>query len=447
MNLRPQPGPQTDFLCTSADIAGYGGAAGGGKTFGILLEALRHVNNPKFGAVIFRRTYPQIKSQGGLWDESMLIYPQVGGIPRASDTQWVFPSGAKITFSHMQHEKDKLSWQGSQIPLIVFDEATHFDEEQFFYMLSRNRSTSGVQPYMRLTCNPDASSWVKEFFAPWVDSKYEAKTGRPAAKSGEIRYFIRKAGEVIWLEDDDPRIQDPDLAKRPKSVTFIHSTIFDNKILLEKDPGYLQNLESLTLLERERLLHGNWDIEEGDKLFERKWFPIIPPHEVPPLVAKVRYWDLAATAEKDNKRACYTAGVLMGKDAKNRVYILDVRRVRYSSTDVKDLVEMTAHADGPLVEIVMEQEPGSAGKSVIEDYIRLLIGFVFRGDRPTGEKVVRAKPLVTQAAAGNVILVQGLWNSEFLEEAEEYPLKYKDQIDAASGALAEIAGVGTFAFA
>src|SRR4051794_4864080 len=80
-DIAPQPGPQTMFLTTPADIAGYGGAAGGGKSFGLLLEALRHIHNPDFGWVIFRRTYPEIKNEGGLWDDSSDLFPLIGGEP------------------------------------------------------------------------------------------------------------------------------------------------------------------------------------------------------------------------------------------------------------------------------------------------------------------------------------------------------------------------------
>jgi len=151
IEIRPQAGPQENFLATEADIAIYGGAAGGGKTWALLLEPLRHIHNPEFGAVIFRRTYPQIRSEGGLWSESSTIYPAMGGQPRESILDWTFPAGGRIKFAHMQHEINRLDWQGAQIPLIEFDELTHFTKEQFFYMLSRNRSTCGVRPYIRAT--------------------------------------------------------------------------------------------------------------------------------------------------------------------------------------------------------------------------------------------------------------------------------------------------------
>src|SRR5690606_135321 len=111
---------------------------------------------------IFRKTYPQVRNEGGLWDESETLYPLMGAEPIVTRLEWRFPSGATVRFAHLDHESDKYNWQGAQIALIGFDEVTQFSESQFFYMLSRNRSTCGVRPYIRATCNPDADSWVAE---------------------------------------------------------------------------------------------------------------------------------------------------------------------------------------------------------------------------------------------------------------------------------------------
>jgi hypothetical protein len=90
--ISPQPGPQTEFLRTAADICMYGGAAGGGKTVGLILEPLRYVSQvPGFTAVFFRRTTPEIINPGGLWDESLNFYPRFGGIPHHRAHEWRWP--------------------------------------------------------------------------------------------------------------------------------------------------------------------------------------------------------------------------------------------------------------------------------------------------------------------------------------------------------------------
>ena len=122
MILKPQPGKQEMFLSSPADTAIYGGAAGGGKTYALLLENVRHIDNPNFGSVIFRRDSTQITNEGGLWDTAQDIYAQLGGVAKQSPKYIIeFPSGAKITFAHLQYEKHAKSYQGSQIPLICFD--------------------------------------------------------------------------------------------------------------------------------------------------------------------------------------------------------------------------------------------------------------------------------------------------------------------------------------
>ncbi len=252
----------------------YGGAAGGGKTFGLLLDAAKpeRIRNGGYGAVIFRRTSKQVRNEGGLWDESVKLYSLIGATPRRSFLTWEFDSGAKVTFAHLQHEENKLDWQGAQVPYIGFDELTHFTESQFFYLLSRNRSMSGVKPVVRATCNP-APGWVKAFLAPWLDKGYP----HPAL-SGEVRWFVRENGQILWV-DEGHRDED---GQPPKSVTFIRSTIHDNQALLAVNPEYLTNLKSLPLVEQARLLHGDWDVFEG--AFFDEWsearHAVTPPYTV-----------------------------------------------------------------------------------------------------------------------------------------------------------------------
>ena len=260
IKIGPQEGPQERFLATAADICIYGGAAGGGKTFGLLLEPIRHMKNKNYNAVIFRSNYTQVTSPGGLWDSSGKIYSLVkGAYPlKTPKLHWTFPSGATVNFAHLGSDDDCNNWQGSQIAMIGFDELTHFTKHQFFYMLSRNRTDSGVAPYVRATCNPDADSWVADFIKWWI----EPGTGYPIPeRSGVIRYMIRVNDEIIWGDSIEELAQQGYDPADVKSVTFIASTLQDNKILMKIDPGYLANLKALPTVERERLLFGNWKIK------------------------------------------------------------------------------------------------------------------------------------------------------------------------------------------
>jgi len=274
--IRPQEGFQFDFLSTSADIAIGGGAAGAGKTYALLMEPLRHINTKGFGSVIFRRTSPQIKAQGGLWDTSMELYPHVGAKPRESVLEWIFNKGVKLKFSHLEYEKDILNWQGSQIPFIGFDELTHFTEKMFFYLVSRNRSVCGVKPYVRGTCNPDPDSWVSNFIEYWIEQDPSSPFyGLPIVdRCGKLRYFMGDSDSYVWGDtkqeviDKCPHLIKPQLEANPelnpkdlvKSVTFIPGSIYNNKELLKADPGYLGNLMAQDENTRRQLLEGNWKI-------------------------------------------------------------------------------------------------------------------------------------------------------------------------------------------
>ena len=163
--IRPQAGPQEAFLATEADIAIYGGAAGGGKSWRCCsnrsaTSATRTSARSSSAATASRSA---TRAACGTRAPSSTRWSAPGR--RRSILQWQFPSGAKLKFAHLEHEKTKYDWQGSQIPLIGFDELTHFSRSQFLYMLSRNRSTCGVRPYIRATTNPDADSWVADFIA------------------------------------------------------------------------------------------------------------------------------------------------------------------------------------------------------------------------------------------------------------------------------------------
>ncbi len=439
--FRPQPGPQEDFLACSADVAIYGGAAGGGKTVGLLFDQARWCPQvADFQGVIFRRTYPEIMNQGGLWDETMKLFPMLGGTPHKSDTKWSWPNGSSIKLSHMQHDDDVLSWMGSQPAVVSFDELTHFSERQFWYMISRLRSTCGVQPYLRASCNPDVASWVAKLIEWFIDPR----TGFPIKeRSGVLRWFVRIGEKTIWSENKDDKAF---LGNPPMSFTFIPAKVTDNKALLDRDPDYLTKLKNLPAYERATLFEGNWKVSlSKGMLFKRENFKVISaiPSDI---VAWVRYWDRAATEPSPiNPDPDATSGTLMGRRSNGRFVIAHEKNIRATPFKVCDTIKQHGAVDPEGTQIVLEEDPGQAGKAEIAYMAKELAGFPVSTVRPTQAKVVRWRPFASQVEFGNVDIVAGDWNDAYLTEmdglvdesqVDHVPVGYHDDRgDSSSGAF------------
>ena len=272
----PNSEPQTQFIETDADIAIIGGSAGGGKTVSELLEPSQDFDCPGFNAVIFRRTMKEIKEEGGIWDKSMELYPLISGKPNLTERYWTFPSGASLQFAGLENESSKYSWKGLEVCDILFDELTEFLESQFWYLISRNRSSCGRKRRIRGSTNPHPG-WVKRLLAPWVD-----RTFPNPAKSGEIRYFKRENDKMVWVEDPGPKqvctkgengeqcllAGCEDCFSSVKSITFIRSTVYHNRDLLRDNPDYIASLGVQDEVEKKRLLHGDWDAKPANLMLD-----------------------------------------------------------------------------------------------------------------------------------------------------------------------------------
>lgn len=247
----------------------YGGAAGGGKSDYLLVEALRQVHLPNYNGIIFRKTFPQLSE---LIDRSQYLYGRA--FPRAkyndSKHAWVFPSGAKIFFGNMQRSADKTNYQGKRYDFVGFDELTQFTWEEYSYLYSRNRpSGPGTRVYRRATGNPGGigHGWVKQYFVT------AAPAGTPITQ--EIRVPNEK-GELITYN---------------RSRIFIPSKVWDNQKLLDADPNYVANLGMMDEADRAALLEGSWDTFEGQVFIEwrdspegyqsRRWTHVIDDFDIP----------------------------------------------------------------------------------------------------------------------------------------------------------------------
>lgn len=439
--LRPQPS-QEQFLSSPADIVFYGGAAGGGKTWSLLMEPTRHITTVKgFGAVFFRRTGPQIRGEGGPWDESFGIYPHLDGRERSGYLDWTFPPyNNRITFSHMEYEKDRFNWKSSQIPLIIFDQLEDFTRKMFFYMLSRNRSTCGVSPYVRAGYNPipaddQPGGWLHEFVGWYLDDNLEYPD---PTKAGIVRWFVNIRDTLHWYNDKETAVAaHPGIP--PKSFTFIPASVYDNQVLLTKDPQYIANLFALDYIDQERLLHSNHKIKpEAGKVINRDWLRI----EDRPLTAvrTLRFWDFAAT-EKKIKMGAATASVKMCKDTAGGYGILDMTEEWISAAAVDDHAVTVAGQDGRTIWQYWEEEGGSSGKRTTAALARKMAGLNCAGVRPTGDKLDRLRPFAAQCKAGNVWLLRADWNDRLLSALHNTPDGLWDIRDCCSGGFGELANV------
>lgn len=264
----PQP-RQAEFMRRYEDEVLFGGAAGGGKSDALVIEALRQIKIPHYKGLILRKTYPQLAE---LIDKSFLYYPLIDKKARYNDSKhtWKFSSGAKIIFGSLQHDKDKYNYQGQAYDYIAFDELTHFTWDEYSYLMSRNRPNGpGTRCYMRASANPGGlgHAWVKERFI----------TPMPPMTT------IREEVELLLpggLKE-----------KRWKTRVFVPSKVTDNKALMTNDPNYIVRLASMPEAERRALLYGDWDAYVGqvfgewkndpDHYRDRRFTHVIEPFEPP----------------------------------------------------------------------------------------------------------------------------------------------------------------------
>jgi hypothetical protein len=263
----PNAGPQTEFLAASEQEVLYGGAAGGGKSYGLLADPMRYFDNPNFNGIILRRTNDELREL--LW-KSQELYPKAfqGAKWQEKKSQWTFPSGAKLWLTYLERDQDVLRYQGQAFTYIAFDELTQYASPfAWTYMRSRLRTTDQTLPiYMRGTTNPGGPGhgWVKKMF---IDPA-------PANKK-----FIAKdldSGNDLVYPEGHARAGEPLFHRR-----FIPASLYDNPYLTE-DGAYEANLLSLPEMQRRQLLEGDWGVADGAAFSEfRPNVHVIEPYDIP----------------------------------------------------------------------------------------------------------------------------------------------------------------------
>lgn len=242
---------QQAFIDSQAFETLFGGAAGGGKSYGQLVDGLLYaLKYPKSKQIIFRSTFADLEKS--LIRTSMNLYPLSIANYNDSKHTWKFKNGSIIDFGYIQYEKDVYQYQSAEYDVIRFDELTHFTEFMYTYMISRCRGANPYPKGIKSSTNPGGigHNWVKERFidigAPNVIHTCKLETGETTTR------------------------------------IFIPSLVQDNKFMLTYDPDYIKRLDALPEKERKALKYGNWDIFDGQFFteFDRN-IHVIEPFVIP----------------------------------------------------------------------------------------------------------------------------------------------------------------------
>ena len=280
--FHPNDGPQTDFLAAGEKDVLYGGAAGGGKSYAMLVDPLRYAHKKAHRALILRRSMPELRE---MIDKSRELYPQAfpGAKFKEVEKLWNFPSGAQVHFGFLERDADVYRYQGQAYSWIGFDEITHLPTEfSWNYLASRLRTTDPeIQTYLRCTANPGGvgSHWVKKrYIEPQEHNKsFEGKDG-----------LTRK---------------------------FIPAKLSDNPYL-DADGVYEQMLKSLPPTQRQQLLEGNWDVAEGAAFTEFEPLKhVITPFALPVHWERVKGIDYGYASE-----SCCLWGIMDMNDGTLIIY-------------------------------------------------------------------------------------------------------------------------------
>ena len=283
--ITPQKGGQENMLSIDVDILIGGGSRGGTKSFSLILEAQKDIDNKFFKALLFRKEIDDLQN---LIDESSNIYYQFGEYNKSkNDMTWNLTKGGSIKFNYYSDSYDdfKVRFQGKQFAYIGIDEITHIEYNKFKYLITCNRNAYKIRNRFWGTCNPDPDSWVAQFIDWWI-----GEDGYPIPeRNGVIRYCFMDGDDVSTIYWGDTREEvyqqcrhTIDKYWKPeyeeygtpqelfiKSVAFVEAKLSDNKKLMQSDGSYLANLANQSEEQRARDLDGNWKYRSlGDDLIK-----------------------------------------------------------------------------------------------------------------------------------------------------------------------------------
>lgn len=464
MKVEPQEGPQCTFISCMGGVSGterrdqdfplifYGGAAGGGKSWSLLADALKYIDCPDFYAVFFRKTVKQLRRT--LWKEAKKMYMPLiidssgkfigKAAIKEQDMIIRFPTGATLEFSFLDRDSDcEMNWQGAEITAAYFDEFTHFSEYVFNYIRTRMRSDSKYESFIRAGMNPHPTHFVHKYLDIFIDQTtglaIKEYSGRPA-------YYIVDKGQIVtdWSMES---LLEKYPKKSPRKYTMIPSSLDDNAHMLAKNSDYREVLEANDPANAAMLLSGNWKYTpDSNGVWTRS---LITPSQIlekePEGCIYYRAYDKAssvpATEGGDSKTLDpdYTCSVMFAQDNQKNVYVMG-NYIRDSDTGLQmaryrqkpgprdqTILKQALHDQemyGSRVTQYMPQDVGQAGVSECKQAISALLsgGVLAKKDPAVGNKSksIRFEPFCVKCHVGEVYWIKSsfdaaVWDYMLLE--------------------------------
>lgn len=445
---------QRQFLALDCEEALFGGSAGGGKSVALLYDALKNIDVPGYIAGLFRLTDEDWKQPDSLLTRATDWFSETDARWDAKLSSFRFPSGALLHFGsgHNGHLVSlKRAYQGIAFQMLGFDELGQWPEDCYRFLIgSRLRAGENKKPVQlraRGTANPGGQEWVRERF---IDGA-ESADGR-SYKEDHKAYVTEGVPLPAPAVYEAPASQDAvDLAAKlgrtAQGAFFVPSFLSDN-------PGYdgargddyRMQLVKLDPVTRAQMEGGDWWVNTAGKLFRSEWFQYLEAR--PPGLEWLRSWDLAGTAvTKPGDDPAFTAGPLVARwpdplDARKvRIVVADLVHFRDDPGGTEERVLGAAQLDGPETRVLFEQEPGSAGKTVIATYRRLMAGIQVDAMTKSGPKEEYWRSVSALAHSRLLYLVRGPWNRVLVDQLKELPAgKKRDIADALAQAVWKLLG-------
>ena len=434
---------QAAFMLLDGLEAFYGGAGGGGKSDALLMAALQYADIPGYNALIIRRHVADLTLPSALLDRARgWLRGRKDVRWNESKNQWQFASGATLTFGYLAGARDIDRYASAEFHFVGVDELTQFSEKLYLDLFARLRAPA---------CPVCKFEMLSRRHRDMVHQQHKKDCSECVELERQRLRVLRKKTQHVEAAHIPLRMRS---ASNPGNVghdwvkrrfverlgapagdrIFVPARLNENPHINREE--YVKSLLNLDPVTRARILKGDWEARSSRGVLKREWFEVV---DAPPAdLSIVRYWD---TAYQKKKTSDFTVGVKYALAPNGVSFILHVARTQATPHEVETFIANIAGQDSRSIRIVLQQEPGSGSALWINSMQRgALLGYSVYADQVKGSKFERSQPFRAAAEAGNIKLLRGPWNDEFLEECEQFSpdereYEHDDQVDAACGAF------------